>query len=298
MRLRGTIGSLASTMMPASVRVPFVLATTCLLACSGGGDSQTADANSGAFFDADPNVSTVFDGRIVVQAFLREQTIVLSGEFRDGPALRFATEADRVGDCRLMTYTPSFCEPGCGGFDVCIAGQCESFPERQGRGALEWAWPGDSMTVEPDDTDYYSASGTISEHGEVSLTVAGEILRVQTSEGPQATTDWSEAFSERTDGVTLNWSDPVDGGRVRLHMTDCSGSHGGVGEAEIICDGPDSGSLSIPESFLTALDNANWSRGECGSHAVVRYRAAIPQEGDFVLESQAPTGFFYRPDFD
>jgi hypothetical protein len=53
----------------------------------------------------------------------------------------------------------------------------------------------------------------------------------------------------------------------------------------------------LPGAFLDRLDAGSWSRGECGSHALERYRVASP-EGDasLRLETIARANFLYRPD--
>ncbi|MCP4447659.1 MAG: hypothetical protein GY811_20325 [Myxococcales bacterium] len=79
-----------------------------------------------------------------------------------------------------------------------------------------------------------------------------------------------------------------------LPRVDCAGSHGG--EAEISCEAPpDTGELTLPAHFLDALDDADWSRGECGSHEVIRYDTDSVACGNFRFESHALASFFYRP---
>ena len=106
-----------------------------------------------------------------------------------------------------------------------------------------------------------------------------------------------DLFAERARGedVILAWDNAVDGGRVRLFMTDCAGSHGGIGESEIECEGPDTGSLTLPGVFLDALEDGDWSRGECGSHTLERYHAAASEDGEVRLESAAPIYVFWFP---
>jgi hypothetical protein len=79
-------------------------------------------------------------------------------------------------------------------------------------------------------------------------------------------------------------------------MTDCTGSHGGFADAEIECEGPDTGELVIPGTFLDALEAGNWGQGECGLHTFDRYHSATP-EGDTTVrfETVGPGDVFYFP---
>jgi hypothetical protein len=238
-------------------------------------------------------------GRIEVETWLEWGDTQLSGAFADGPAPRHHSEAQRIGSCRIMTYTPSSCEPSCEGYDVCVDGACEPWPTYLDRGTLRWTWPDGEQEVVPNEWYGYWASGSASSQGEVSIEVEGLLLEAPTIDTMEPDGDWADAVSSRGDGdATLRWSNPVLDARVRLHMTDCTGSHGGLAAAEVECEGPDTGSLVIPGAFLDSLDAGDWSHGECGSHELHRYHAATP-EGDTTvrLETRGPSGFFYRPDW-
>jgi hypothetical protein len=99
------------------------------------------------------------------------------------------------------------------------------------------------------------------------------------------------------ESASLRWSNPIQDARVRLHMTGCVGSHGGIATAEIECEGPDTGELVIAGVFLDALAAGDWTHGECGGHELLRYHAAAdPQDDGLRFESGAVTQFFWRPD--
>jgi hypothetical protein len=112
--------------------------------------------------------------------------------------------------------------------------------------------------------------------------------------------DWSAAMSGREAGedVTLTWSDPYDTARVYLRMTTGIGTHGGISPVEIECEGPDTGSLTLPGAFLDLLyDGSYWSCGECGDNRLLRYHATEALVGSTTvqLRTQSPTIFYYRP---
>ncbi len=278
-----------------------------LTACSGGaGDDADADAASGnadahASVDADPNqpdAGPLFDeplGRVSVRAYPSLSAIYLDGYFYDGPVVEPREEASRIGDCRLMTYTPSFCDPPCDTFAACVDGACQPWPGRLDKGTMQWTWPGGELSVEPDSNDYYSGNGAFTTHGETTMTLSGVTLRVTTSPPPEPDGDWTQAIETRTGDAVLHWTNPVAGARVRLHMTDCAGSHGAIGEAEVECDAPDTGALTLPDSYLDALEAGDWSHGECGSHELIRYQAASDEDDGIRFEAQGVTGFYYFP---
>lgn len=276
-----------------TIHCPPVALLALLVACSGS-SANGSDASVGGGGDAAPSFDRAA-GTIAVQAFPNSNIITLAGYFGDGPDLEVRTESDRSGACRLMTFTPSFCDPQCTGFDVCVDSQCESWPPRLNKGTIEWTWPGGQMSVQPDNTDYYSANGQFSQHGEVSLGVDGDTLRVQSMDNLVQVGDWADAITNRSGDAVLRWSNPVAGARVRLDMTDCVGSHGAIAAAEIECEGPDTGELIVPGAFLDTLDAGDWSRGECGSHQIIRYNTDSPNGSGFRFEAQSLGSFFYRP---
>jgi hypothetical protein len=223
----------------------------------------------------------------------------LWGSFANGPKLMFHTEAERIGHCRLLTYTASSCDPICAGGDVCIDGECESWPTRQDRGELQWLWPDSEQLVAPDALLGYDASGVLTQGGEASITFEEITLKLPTVDRPQENESWTDVILNRGSGdATLQWTNPAELARVRLYMTDCTGSHGGFGAAELECEAPDTGELVLPGSFLDALDAGDWTHGECGSHSLQRYHSATPIDDTSIrFETIAETGFFYRPDF-
>lgn len=261
-------------------------------ACQGNG-APTTDAAVGPRPDA--GIPGNANGLVSVREYTQPSQVWLSGSFSDGPDLDLRVESQRIGACRLMTFTPSFCDPACANSDFCVDGQCQSWPGRLDKGPIEWTWPGGQQTVIPDSILLYSASGALSGQGTTSLMVDGETLQVETVGDIVAIGDWSNAVATRTGDVVLRWANPLSDARVRLQMTDCSGSHGGIGAVEIECESSDTGELTLPGAFLDALDQGDWSRGECGSHDLIRYRSASSMEDTFRFETYFQSGFYYFP---
>ena len=248
--------------------------------------------------DEDPDFS-IPASRIEVQTWLEFGNTSLQGAFADGPPLRAHAETERLGSCRLMEYTPSTCAPTCSEGEQCIDGTCRAWPTRLDRGDLHWTWPDGEQTLSPDGTLGYWANGDASTEGEVGIAVDGLSLTASNLPAAVPSDDWSGALAARTGDGVLTWADPVPDARVRIHMTDCVGSHGGFAAAEIECEGPDTGELAIPDAFLTLLEAGDWSHGECGSHSFERYHASTPDDDTTIrLETAAPTSFWYFPGMD
>lgn len=264
----------------------------------GGGSSGAGAGDAGPIPNAEPDFS-VPAGAIRVTTWFPSGDTELVAFFADAPALRFHRESERIGQCRLMTYEPSSCTPACAGGDACIDAQCRRHPVRVDRGPIDWAWPGGRQTVSPSEILGYHAIGAASAPGDVVVRVDGLTLSAPNDDAPLPDGDWAEAVAARATAgdVTLRWTNPSPGARIRLQMTDCTGSHGGFAAAELECEASDSGTLVLPGAFLDRLDAGNWSRGECGAHILARYRVASP-EGDASvrLETIARADFFYRPE--
>ena len=267
-----------------------------LLACD---SSEPRPGGSGGYtrdLGDDPDFSDPH-GLIQVQTWLDYGETQLQGGFADGPRLRFHHPSEVIGNCRLMTYTPSTCDPACDDAAACVDGECTAWPVRDDRGELLWSWPDGEQTVAPDEWNGYYGTGEAATEGEVSIEVGELSLTASTIGPPLESGSWVNQITSRGSGdATLTWQDPILDARVRLHMTDCVGSHGGFAAAEIECEGPDTGELVIPGSFLDELEAGDWSHGECGSHTFERYHAAAADDEALErLETIGPGGLFYFP---
>ncbi len=256
----------------------------------GGSGNYTGD------LDDDPDF-TVPNSRIEVKTWLDYGQTSLEGWFADEPLPRHHEPAEVTGNCRLMTYTPSTCDPPCDVDSTCLAGECVAWPVREDRGDLLWTWPDGEQTVSPDGTLLYYATGSANSEGDVAIEVDTLALTVPTIGPPVEDGSWVDTITSRGSGdAVLRWHDPILDARVRLHMTDCVGSHGGFAPAEIECEGPDTGELAVPGSFLTTLEAGDWSHGECGSHTFERYHAAAPEDDPLTrLETVGAGSLFYFP---
>jgi len=208
-----------------------------------------------------------------------ESAAVFSGAFADGPPLRLHTESAREGNCRIVTYTPTSCSPTCSvGTELCVEGRCEAYPHREDHGDIQWTFAGGAATIHPDETLSYSATESGAEVGETSMEFEGTTLIAPGTEPLEPMGDWESALQNRGSGaVTLRWSNPTQGTRVRLRMTDCMGTHGGIAANELECEGPDTGELVLPASMLDVMEGGAWDQGECGGHTFDRVHIATPE---------------------
>ena len=223
----------------------------------------------------------------------------LSGHFADGPDLKVHTESERIGNCRLVTYAGTACIPACTPTELCVEGECRAWPTRVDHGTLHWVWPDGDKMLEPSALLTYYGTGAASTLGGASINVGGMTLEAPTVDRPKADGDWSEILHSRQAGTdaVLRWTNPVANARVRVYMTDCIGSHGGFAPAEIECEGPDTGELVLPGTFLDTLEAGDWTHGDCGSHTFERYHSGTVVGDDSVrFETVSDAGFFYFPD--
>jgi hypothetical protein len=230
----------------------------------------------------------------------------LTGFITDGPRLEFHEESEREGPCRLLTYTPSNCEPGCTAPEVCIAGACVSEPLGVSAGVVTLTGVGDEpieLAQDPLHTYYWETMGelplTMPSLSATGAEVGAFELATCPTTAPTPTDDWSALLEARAPGesVTLTWSDPIDTARVYLRMTTGIGTHGGISPVEIECEGPDVGTLELPGAYLDALYAEGWSCGECGGNDLVRYHVDETDAGGTTvqLRTQAATGFWFIP---
>jgi hypothetical protein len=260
--------------------------------------SPTGSSTYNSTLGPDPDFSEPH-GRIRTQWWLDDDQANLTGHFADGTTPQLRVETERSGNCRVMGYTPSLCEPACAVDEACVNEECVPYPSRLDRGDLTWTWPDGDVSLPPSALLDYWHIASASTAGETAIAFDGLTLLAPTVRPVIPTGDWNQALSDRPTGadVTLSWSNPIAGARVRLAMTDCVGSHGGIGEAEIECEGPDSGELVMDGGILDALDDGDWTRGECGSHNFDRYHSTAPADDALTrFESFATRSLFYRPD--
>jgi hypothetical protein len=231
---------------------------------------------------------------------------IFQGRLLAAPPLDFHVEAERAGACRLLTYAATSCDPACADGAICLDGACLTPPPAVDAGTLTLAGDALPTTELPaGDGGYYwgeeigEVTGRVTLTGSAGGALAGVELAACAPPPLVATSDWGALMEARAAGadVTLAWAEPVAYARVYLRMTTGIGTHGGISPVEIECEGPDTGSLTLPGAYLDALFAQGWSCGECGSFEVVRYVAAessgVVGTARLRVETAAP--FYFHP---
>lgn len=262
----------------------------------GAGGSLRCDPHTTA---ADPDFS-VREGRFTLQA---QPTFAdFSGALFDGPPLAFHHESAREGQCRLLTYEASTCTPACAAPDVCVDAACVTPGSAIDAGALTLTeFLGEPVPVMNAQGSYYWATEDVSGATDrATLTAAGGpagdfALSVCVPAAITPSTDWNALMEARAPGedVTLMWSDPIPGARFYMRMTTGIGTHAGVSPVEVECEGPDSGSLTLPGPYLDDLYANGWSCGECGDNRLQRYAAAEATLAGATARFSVQAGVFF-----
>jgi hypothetical protein len=277
-----------------------------LAACSSGGSSQVdPDAAIVAGPDADLAASAFDSPAIKFQVATYDWGVRVTGTSLTARPLNYQTETNRDGWCRLLELKPALCDPKCAPLHACIEGECVAEPEARDLGTISVSGlQGAPVEILPQAAgSYYWDSGEpIAAQSEITLEAPAASLTLS-SVAPEflaPTSDWDADFEARGEGedITLAWSNSIPGSRVYLRMTDGLGSHGGLAQVEIECEGPDTGELTIPGEFLeTFYQDGSWSCGDCGLHKLFRLHRERSAQLDAELWSGGSANFFTRPLF-
>lgn len=274
-----------------------------------GGSGGTAGAG-GDFGECQPHVSGAdpdfaqTEGRFRLRA--QDGFAIFEGRVLDGAPFEFHVEEEREGQCRLLGFTPSNCTPDCDFGSFCVDGACVAPGASIDAGALTLTeFLDEPVSIMESENSYYwsieplanaNARATLSAEG----SVAGEFsLSACVPTAVTPTEDWSQLMEARAAGedVTLTWSDAAEGARISMRMTTGIGTHGGISPVEIECEGPDTGSLTLPGAYLDALFEDGWGCGECGDNHLFRYYAADAEvaAGTVRFRTESEHVFFFHP---
>lgn len=214
----------------------------------------------------------------------------------------FHTEVMNDGTCRLFTYEPSFCDPGCEQ-GMCIDGLCRDYPVTDA-GILTVTGLASEVMVEPEpfpfaghgywavleDPDQFAAGDPviasapgadfpgfeISAAGVDPLDLALDNDQIDMPNGADYTFTWP--------------SDGADGAdRLRLTLNSNNQTHGGPNLAIIECDTPASaGRVTIPRAMVEAFPaTEHWdgcAGGDCPPSSALRYRRGTAPVGEGDVE--------------
>jgi hypothetical protein len=203
----------------------------------------------------------------------------------------FLIETAREGRCRLLESEVSHCED-CD--DVCVGGECRSYPEEQTAGDIRVE--GLSVAVELEDGYYNGLSEAVDlfeADAVVTARAGGDEVpafsvsaRAVSAARPTMGGECRNEIVVAEDGsATVTWADPDPTARARLWMATSTNGHGFPPRAVVECEGPDTGEFHVPAAVLAEFDNeprgqhcgAGWITGctagsDCGPYTITRYR--------------------------
>jgi hypothetical protein len=268
----------------------------------GAGDCVSHTASAGPDFDPTAGLFTLqslSDGEL--------EYAIFAGSLKGAPNTGFHVEEERQGQCRLLTFTQSNCTPDCEFGSFCIDGACVTQSPAIDAGTLTLTGivADPVLAMDGGTAVYYWSSENAGPYGDnVTLSASGGEpgdfeLTACIPAAMAPTAEWSQLMEARADGedVTLEWSNPLPGARIYTRMTTGIGTHGGISPVEVECEGPDTGSLTLPGAYLDQLFADGWGCGECGDNKLFRYYSAdaTVAPGTVRFRGETYTYFFFHP---
>jgi len=188
----------------------------------------------------------------------------LSGAISASAPTPFHTEAMREGNCRLLTFQVAQCEPYCSG--ICVAtNQCEPWPTYASAGRVDVDGLKASLTLVPEaplnyynPTTYPIPEDLFDACDAITATAAGGDvpafdLHAAGVDNLAPETTGANITIENGSDFTLAWEPSGCDARVRLTLNAPNQAHGLPYTAILECDGPDTGSLTVPRSLIEAF---------------------------------------------
>lgn len=185
---------------------------------------------------------------------LEEQYSAINGEIRGALIqTQILSELAAEGECRLLTVENPFCDPPCGGGEVCTnEAQCAAFPPRIEVGTVTITGLEVPVSMEPQaDQRYFETElphPVITPGIPIELTADGLNL---SGHGFSALADISPvlAIAPKTD-LDVTWE--AEGGEAHVRLEINIDQHG-ISPATLYCDVPDTGSYTVPAALIDAL---------------------------------------------
>jgi len=220
----------------------------------------------------------------------------IAGDVGDGAYPRFYASTVAAGGCELLHREPGFCDPPCDPGTVCaVDDTCQPFPTSISGGVLTITGLGDDLELQPGDFDPGSylledppleqvAAGTILAarlEGDAFPPVTLSARAVEPLESPL--TDETLVLEDGSDAQVLWTAGPDPDVCVQITLVAApEENHGGLPEYLVRCEGPDTGSLSIPAAVVDALPlsaTGSLCDEDCHASSMVRYfRDAVDVE--------------------
>lgn len=256
----------------------------------GSPDAGHPDGGSGAPGFSNPPGSVYAVEARMPYGEVNELTALFYGE----EPLSFHREVNRIGDCRLLTFTPAQCDVFCTG--VCTdTNVCKQFPTRLSAGSLRFTGIKTPVTVTPNFANYYFAdpqvkgdlfgagdavtvTATGAEFASFSLTGAG----VPTLNTAAVVND--EIKLDDSADYRFTWTPSGDPrARMRLTLNANNRGHGAPYEAILECDAADTGTLTVAKELIKPFpDTYRWeicAGRDCPFSSALLYRQVEGEAG-------------------
>lgn len=208
----------------------------------------------------------------VFDVILEEQYSAINGEIRAALVQTIIIGEPAIeGECRLLTAENPFCDPPCGGGEVCTnESQCAQFPERITVGTVNITGMEVPVAMEPAaDLRYFETElphPVIAAGTEIGLQADGLDLMGH-GFGALANVSPVLQVAPETD-MEVTWDAEDAEAHVRIEVN--IDQHG-ISPATLYCDVPDTGSYSVPAALIDAL----FASGVSGFPSANLYRQTI-----------------------
>jgi hypothetical protein len=262
----------------ASRCVFWILAAACLFyGCAGAGGRDETDGGQDEIdagtdeivVDLDPcgfadAPAALIDVSVRYDVFHSGAYARIEAKIQDGPYPTFHEVAMEEGGCRYLKVAYGNCDPACPNGEVCVIGDvCVPYPSDQYGGTLTIVGLGDPIELEPEDWSpgtYTGPAGLPADLFDSSDTVgadlAGDDFPALTLGAKGVATidpDLTENGFEMVDSqdAEITWTPgPDPNACMRVVINGFNQAHGAPLADIIECEGPDTGSLTIPQSFV------------------------------------------------
>jgi hypothetical protein len=231
---------------------------------SGSSGSSGSGPNSGGSSAGSDEVIGAF--QVGIEAATSEVDVIGKVSNAALPPNVIWTLAHEDGDCRVLTPSVPFCDPGCGA-DICQPGNvCQPYPVGQNVGEVTLSgvqlMSGETELILKEVVkNYQPPPGTVfvfppfAEGDEVRVHAAGADYPgfdlVTAAVAPLSLTSTDFALEEGKD-LELTWEAAGAGASSQIHLKLDISHHGGT-KGMIECDTADTGSLTVSGALLTEL---------------------------------------------
>jgi len=286
---------------------PLLVLVFALSACQGtsGGDLHIPDSGDSNEGDSGGGGESALVGSIrvtEVHAPYGDSGLIQGALWQSGFA-GFHSEVLSDGTCRLLTFEPSFCDPGCEQ-GMCIDGVCQEYPVLDA-GTLTVTVTGlpDEVVVEPEAFPFagygywlpLEASELFSAGDPVIVSAPGGAfpgfeIEAAGVDPLELALDNDEIAMPNGGDYTFSWpADPESADRLRLTLNANNQTHGGPNLAIIECDTEASvGQIVIPRDMIEAFPaTEHWEAcagGDCPPSRALRYQRGTGVAGDGEVE--------------